>query len=129
MANADDVQVLVNFGIFNAEGVSRLANIIRTIETLSSGGASVGVRRGRRRRPRKAQGAALNGRAAGARKRGPRAKFTATKEQLSSMRQSGMTAKAMAAKLGVSMATVNLHLRKHGLTKPRKGRAARAAKK
>jgi predicted transcriptional regulator len=36
------------------------------------------------------------------------------------MRNDGMTAKAIAAKHGVSTATVNLRLKKMGLTTPRK---------
>lgn len=128
MASSDDLQLLVDFGLLNEDGVSKLANLIRGVQLLSAGGSFAGVQRGpgrRRGRPPTAQGPAMNGGAAGAGKRGPRTKFSATKEQLSSMRQGGMTAKAIAEKLGVSMATVNLHLRKHGLTTPRKGKPAK----
>jgi hypothetical protein len=122
----DDLQTLVDFGLFNREGVAKLSSLIRTVQALTGGalGATAPKRRGR---PPKAAGAAMNGRPAGTGKRGRRSKLTATKDELAAMRKSGMTAKAIAAKYGVSMGAVNLHLRKHGLTNP--GKRGRPAKK
>ena len=122
----DDIQVLVDFGLFSQEGLAKLSNLIKTVQALTGGGLGVTAPK-RRGRPPKAAGAATNGRPAGTGKRGRRSKLTATKEELSAMRKSGMTAKAIAAKYGVSMGAVNLHLRKHGLTNP--GKRGRPAKK
>lgn len=142
MASDDDVQLLVDFGIFNSEGLSRLANLIRGVQALSGGvgggvvsrsatapqarrgrpPGAVGRPRGRPGRP-KAAAAAPSTNGASTRKRGPRATFTASGEELAKLKAQGMTAKAMAEKFGVSAGTINLHLKKHGLTSPR-GRPA-----
>jgi DNA-binding NarL/FixJ family response regulator len=115
MASTEDLQVLVDFGLFNGDGVARLANLIRQIQAISGTAMGAAVKAaGRPGRP-----------AAGARKRAPRGRFDPTKEELAKMRQDGMTAKAIAAKFRVSMATVNLRLRKLGLTNPRKGKAGK----
>jgi hypothetical protein len=123
-----DLAVLESFGIFNSEGISRLASLIRTVQALT--GTGVGPAPAARRRGRPPQ-AATEATPTGAapRKRGRSSTFAATKEELSKLRADGVTAKAMAAKYGVSMATINLHLRKHGLTSKRRGRPAKAAKK
>ena len=115
----DDIQVLVDFGLFSREGLAKLSTLIRTVQSLT-GGALPPVGARRRGRPPKAAGAVANRRPAATGKRGRRSRFTATKDDLAKMRASGMTAKAIAEKYGVSMGAVNLHLRKHGLTNPGK---------
>lgn len=103
MASNDDLQTLSEFGLFNEDGIAKLAGLIRNVQALA-GGAVPGKRRGR---PPKAG------------QRAARGSFSPTKDELSKMKAT-MTAKEIAAKHGVSTATVNLRLKQHGLTKPRK---------
>src|SRR6266545_1345781 len=105
MALHDDVQELIDFGIFNEDAVGRLASVIRTVQSLSPGG---GPARGRGR-PR--------GRPAGG-GRAPRGSFNVTKDELAKMRES-MTAKEIAEKYGVSPGTVAQRAMKLGLATPR----------
>jgi hypothetical protein len=126
---ASDIDTLADFGIFDSAGIARLAALIRSVQSLASGGMAVGRSPGRPRgrrpgRPRgrkpgrpAAQGdASTNGRRA-------RGRMTVSKDELAKMRET-MTGKAIAAQLGVSMGTVTNHLKKHGLTGKR-GRPAR----
>ena len=108
MALHDDVQELIDFGIFNEEAVGRLASVIRTVQSLAPGGAP--ARRGR------GPGRPAGG---GGGKRGPRGKFEVTKEELAKMRET-MTAKEIAEKYGVSAGTVAQKAMKMGLATPRK---------
>ena len=108
MAFQDDVQTLIDFGMFSEDAVGRLANVIRTVQSLSSGGSPAPARRGRPRgRP-----------AGGGGKRGPRGSFNVTKEELAKMRET-MTAKQIAEKYGVSPGTVAQKAMKLGLATPR----------
>ncbi len=109
MASTEDLQLLADFGLFNGDGVAKLANLIRQIQAISGNAMGVAVKARKPGRPR-----------AVARKRAAKGSFNPTKEELAKMRQDGMTAKAIAGKFGVSMATVNLRLKKLGLTNPRK---------
>ncbi len=117
MASTDDLQALADFGIFNDDGVSRLATLIRNVQALTGGAAapSTGKRRGRPPAAAKPTNGATRQRAA-------RGSFSPTKEELAKMKTT-MTAKEIADKHGVSVATVNLRLKKLGLTTPRKGAA------
>ena len=131
MANVQDLELLSDFGLFDSTGIEKLAALIRNVQMLTgasfrSGGSTGAKRRGRPPGSGKKRGrpaASANG--APAKKRGPRASFTATKDELAKHKAAGMTAKQVADKYGVSMATVNLHLKKHGLTTPRKGKGAK----
>jgi hypothetical protein len=125
---ASDIDTLADFGIFDSTGVARLATLIRSVQSLASGGMAVGRSPGRprgkrpgrprgRRRGRPAGAASTNGR----RERG---KMTVSATELAEMRKT-MTGKAIAQKLGVSIGTVTNHLKKHGLT----GKRGRPAKK
>ena len=115
MALQDDVQELIDFGIFNEDSVERLASVIRTVRSLSPGGAA--PPRGRMGRPR-GRPAGGGGGGGGKRKRAPRGSFNVTKEELSKMRET-MTAKQIAAKYGVSAGTVAQKAMKMGLATPR----------
>jgi DNA-binding NarL/FixJ family response regulator len=111
MALSEDLQVLSEFGIFNEEAVARLAGIVRLgIQAFSAG---------------KPAAAAARPVARAAGKRALRGSFNPTKDEISKLRQDGMTAKAISEKYGVSVATVNLRLKKFGLTTPRKAKAGK----
>ncbi len=114
MASTDDLQTLADFGIFNDDGVSKLATLIRNVQALTggAGAASTGKKRGRPAAAKPTNGAQ--------RQRAPRGSFSPTKDELAKMKAT-MTAKQIAEKHGVSVATVNLRLKKLGLTTPRKG--------
>src|ERR1041384_3213955 len=106
MALQDDVQKLIDFGIFNEDAVGRLASVIRSVESLAPGGGAPA--RGRRGRP-----------AGGGGKRAARGSFNVTKDELAKMRET-MTAKQIGEKYGVSAGTVAQKAMKLGLATPRK---------
>jgi hypothetical protein len=122
MALRDDVDLLVDYGLFNEDAIGRIANAIRTVQDLA-GGNSGPVRRGPGRRGRRPGRPAGSGRGPGrppkaAGTRGPRSKWNPTKEELAKLRET-MTGKEIAAKMGVSVPTVALKAKKLGLTTPR----------
>ena len=115
MALRDDVELLVDFGLFNEDALGRIANAIRTVRDLA-GGNSVAVRRGPgRRRGRSGPGP---GRPRASGRRAPRGSFNPSKEELQKLRET-MTGKEIAAKFGVSVVTVSNKAKKLGLTTPR----------
>jgi hypothetical protein len=122
MSLRDDVDLLVDYGLFNEDAIGRIANALRTVRDLAGGNA---VRRGpgrRGRRPGRPAGSGRGpGRPRGAGKRAPRGSFNPSKDELAKMRAT-MTAKEIAEKHGVSTATVNIRARALGLTTPRKKR-------
>ena len=130
---ADDLDVLEAYGI----PVRKLANMIRTVQALTGEGLSLGptIQPKRRGRPPGSRGpgrpAKGPGRPAGASGNGRRARgtFNVTKDELRAMKAQGLTGKAIAEKHGVSLATVQNHLRKFGLTSSKRGRPAKAAGK
>ncbi len=119
MALQDDLEVLVNFGVFNEDVISRMASFARTVQSLAQSGVLSPGPAPRPARGRPAGGrtpAGVPGRPAG--QRAPRGSFNPSKDDLSKWKET-MTAKEIAEKHGVSMATVNLRLKKLGLTTPR----------
>jgi hypothetical protein len=127
---ASDIDTLADFGIFDSTGVARLAALIRSVQSLASGGMALrrspGRPRGRRPgrpRGRKPGRPALEG-SASTNGRRARGKMTVSKDELSAMRET-MTGGAIAEKLGVSRATVTNYLKKYGLS----GKPGRPAKK
>jgi len=127
---ANDIDTLADFGIFDSAGVARLAELIRSVQQLASGGGMVGrsLGRPRGRRPGRPRGRRPGRPAArgGASKNGRRArgKMTVSKDELAKMRET-MTGGAIAEKLGVSRATVTNYLKKYGLTSGKRGRPAK----
>jgi len=127
---ANDIGTLADFGIFDSAGVARLAELIRSVQQLASGGGMVGrsLGRPRGRRPGRPRGRRPGRPAArgGASKNGRRArgKMTVSKDELAKMRET-MTGGAIAEKLGVSRATVTNYLKKYGLTSGKRGRPAK----
>jgi len=127
---ANDIDTLADFGIFDSAGVARLAELIRSVQQLASGGGIVGrsLGRPRGRRPGRPRGRRPGRPAArgGASKNGRRArgKMTVSKDELAKMRET-MTGGAIAEKLGVSRATVTNYLKKYGLTSGKRGRPAK----
>ena len=101
------VDKLIDMGVLNEAGLEKLGQLFQGVQAL--GGVAVSAAR-RGRPPASKKG-----------KRAARGSFNPSKDELAKMRKDGMTAKAIATKHGVSMATVNLRLRKLGLTKPRAG--------
>lgn len=124
--NSDDLQTLVDFGLFSEQGLAKLARLIRGVQALSGNGEiMVGATKAQGRRgPGRKPGRPAGG---GGGKRAARGSFNPTKDELAKLRDSGMTAKEIAAKAGVSMATVNNRLREHGLTSGRRGRPKASA--
>lgn len=129
MSTADDVQLLIDFGLLNEEGIQRLATLVRGLQAvLGSPAAPAGAAKALRGpAPRSsgrqlAQDESLDAPEVSRRRRRV-AGITA--EVLSTYRQQGRTTAQIAAELGVSVPTVNVYLRRFGLTNPRRGRPAR----
>ena len=123
-----DFETLARFGIFNPEGLHRLAELIRQIQALSAEAPTRPVADGSRG-SRPARGPSpgeppTSGDAsleeAGRRKK-KRGSFKVSREELAELRRT-MTGLAIARKYGVSLSTVQNHLRRHGLTRGRGGR-------
>ncbi len=104
MALNADLQVLIDFGIFNEDAVGKLAGVIRTVQSLSLPGGKA-----------KASG--------GTRQRG---RLTATPEELKKLYiDDGKTAKQIAEQFGVHPGTISQRLMKLGLTKREPARKAK----
>jgi hypothetical protein len=134
MPLTDDLEVLADFGLFNEAAVEKLANLIRTVQSLADGKApmatlsqgpgiparGVGRPRGRPRGPGRPAGTTPQA-AEGPGKRAKRGSFNVTKEELAKLRET-FTAKEIGEKFGVSPMTVAQRASKLGLTSPRKGK-------
>jgi hypothetical protein len=110
-----DFETLAKFGIFNPEGLHRLAELIRNIQALSAEAPS---------RETGPDDPPMSGDASpedAGRQRRKRGRFNLSREELAELR-STMTGRAIARKYGVSLSTVQNHLRRHGLTRGRGGR-------
>lgn len=121
MAAGDDVRLLVEFGLVNEEGVARLANLIRGVQSLAGGGGGFAAPAKARRRGRPPKGQAGGASATPAAKKGrggKRTPFNVSKEDLQKARET-MTVRQIAQKYGVSSQTIFLKLKKLGLTQPK----------
>jgi len=119
MAVKDDLEVLVNFGLFNDGAVEKLANVIRTVQSLSLPGGSLpgGADPGRAVR-----GPGTTAAGGEPRKRGRRGALEAHREEVVKLLQEGNTAAEIGKRYGVSAQTVTITKKRWGLTKPRKKR-------
>jgi hypothetical protein len=121
METLKDIETLARFGIFNPEGIHRLAELIRSIQALSmeSAESSAPETPPASGRPpaagRAPEGASRKDDPARKRTRGS---LNVSRDELAELR-STMTGQAIARKFGVSLSTVQNHLRKHGLTRGR----------
>ena len=123
METVKDFETLARFGIFNPEGVHRLAELIRNIQALSvegPPGRADGPDGSGRPRPSAPTGPATSGETAGedAGLRRTRGSFNVSREELAELRKT-MTGQAIARRFGVSLSTVQNHLRRYGLTRSR----------
>ena len=123
METVKDFETLARFGIFNPEGVHRLAELIRNIQALSIAGPpgradDPGGPGGPR--PPSPPDSPTSGETAreDAGLRRKRGSLNVSREELAELRKT-MTGQAIARKFGVSLSTVQNHLRRHGLTRSR----------
>lgn len=124
MALQEDIQTLIDFGVFNEGAVSKLANVIRTVQTLampasaSSSASNSALDRIQEFEP----GAKVaEAEVEAPRKRG---KLSATPEELKKLYiDERMTAKEIAEKYGCAPGTVAIKLQKLGISKRAKTEA------
>ena len=147
MALQDDIQVLIDFGVFNEGAVSRLASVIRTVQTLSfpAGSAPAAITAAAPMAPATPQAAPgvqeappasqspldrvqeAEPEAETKRKRG---RLDATPQELKKLYvDEGLTAKKIAEKYGCAAGTVAIRLQKLGIGKREKAGKGKGKKK